>query len=265
MEIQRRMIKKCLVCQTEFRTYPSKVNIGRGKYCSKACSDSITLIKKGQHLSPDTQIKKGEPLPEHVWIGQLKSWGIKEPFIRNAKKNVRYPRTGGGVSGRETWNKGKKGVCKPSPTSFKKGHHYSKSTEFKPSHTFNSWNEANHHLRSGENHCNWKGGKSFEPYPLGWTRTFKEQIRRRDEYKCQMCGMPECEHGRRMSVHHIDYNKSNLDCDNLISLCTSCHTKTNWNRKKWQKCLEGGDARVRKGAQDSFNEETARSAHTIDK
>lgn len=64
------MIRNCLVCGKEFTTYPSKIKGGRGKYCSRECSDQVTLIKKGQHLSPETQIKKGEPLPEHIRIRQ---------------------------------------------------------------------------------------------------------------------------------------------------------------------------------------------------
>lgn len=87
--------------------------------------------------------------------------------------------------------------------------------------------------KTGSLCVHWKGGKSFEPYPLGWTNTFKEQIRRRDNYKCQLCGVPETETGKRSDVHHIDYVKSNLNEKNLISLCKSCHTKTNFNREKW--------------------------------
>ena len=34
---------------------------------------------------------------------------------------------------------------------------------------------------------NFKPNKEFRPYPLGWTKTFKEQIRYRDRYKCQNC------------------------------------------------------------------------------
>jgi len=56
------MIKKCFVCHTEFKTYPSKVKTGRGKYCSKSCSDLVTLIKPGQHIGIETQIKKGDKL-----------------------------------------------------------------------------------------------------------------------------------------------------------------------------------------------------------
>lgn len=86
---------------------------------------------------------------------------------------------------------------------------------------------------SGEKHPNWKGGKSFEPYPLGWNKTCKEQIRYRDGYKCQLCGCPEVENGRRLDVHHIDYDKENLNPQNLISLCNRCHSKTNYHKEKW--------------------------------
>ena len=88
-----------------------------------------------------------------------------------------------------------------------------------------------------ENNPNWKGGKSFEPYPLGWNVTFKEQIRYRDGYKCQLCGKDEIENKRKLDVHHIDYNKINISLSNLISLCKSCHTRTNCNREYWRNKL----------------------------
>lgn len=93
----------------------------------------------------------------------------------------------------------------------------------------------------GENGSNWKGGKSFEPYPLGWSKTFKEQIRFRDGYKCQLCGCSEVENGRKLDVHHKDYNKINIMENNLISLCTSCHCKTGYNREYWIKYFEQDD------------------------
>ena len=86
----------------------------------------------------------------------------------------------------------------------------------------------------GEKNGNWKGGLSFIPYPLGWNKTFREQIRYRDGYKCQICGVPEIECKTKLHVHHIDYDKNNLKIENLISLCISCHLKTNGNRNYWQ-------------------------------
>lgn len=34
-------------------------------------------------------------------------------------------------------------------------------------------------------------------------------------------------------IHHIDYNKMNSSIANLVSLCHSCHSKTNFNRERW--------------------------------
>ena len=68
-----------------------------------------------------------------------------------------------------------------------------------------------------------------------FTRKLKEEIRKRDDFKCQECGVPELELGRKLDVHHIDYNKKNYLSSNLICLCNSCHTKTNFNRKQWSK------------------------------
>lgn len=52
--------RNCLLCKKAFNTWPSKIKIGRGKYCSKKCCLKVTAIKKGQHLSPETTFKKGQ-------------------------------------------------------------------------------------------------------------------------------------------------------------------------------------------------------------
>lgn len=90
-----------------------------------------------------------------------------------------------------------------------------------------------YHALPLDKHFNWRGGKSFEPYPFGWTKTYKEQIRCRDGHKCQLCGINEVDCGRKLHVHHKDYNKENIDESNLISLCLKCHIKTNSNRDYW--------------------------------
>lgn len=85
--------------------------------------------------------------------------------------------------------------------------------------------------KSGENHYNWQGGKSFEQYPIDWRRTLRIAVRERDNYMCQLCGRLQGDEA--LSVHHIDYDKKNCNTDNLISLCRTCHTKTNFNRNYW--------------------------------
>jgi hypothetical protein len=88
----------------------------------------------------------------------------------------------------------------------------------------------------GEKNCRWQGGKSFEDYGIEWTDILRQSIRERDGYACKKCGINQSEllgMHKKLSVHHIDYDKKNLDPKNLITLCVSCHMKTNFNREKW--------------------------------
>lgn len=76
----------------------------------------------------------------------------------------------------------------------------------------------------------WKGGVHNEPYPGDWTKTLRRSIRERDKYTCQICGQEPSTH-----VHHIDYEKKNCNPNNLITLCHSCHNKTNTKREYWKR------------------------------
>jgi len=82
---------------------------------------------------------------------------------------------------------------------------------------------------AGENSPSWQGGKSFEIYPKEF-KQIKKSILERDNYMCQF---PNCtEIHDRLHVHHIDYNKKNNNPENLITLGTSCHTRTNGKNKR---------------------------------
>jgi len=83
--------------------------------------------------------------------------------------------------------------------------------------------------RPEEQNPNWRGGISKEPYSFSFTKKLKDSIKKRDKYKCI-----ECNNKNRLCVHHIDYIKKNCEKTNLITLCRSCHTKTNFNRKYWR-------------------------------
>jgi len=79
----------------------------------------------------------------------------------------------------------------------------------------------------------WNGGTSYEPYDQEFNRLLKEKIKKRDGYICQICYLDG-----QLHTHHIDYDKTNNREDNLISLCPSCHSKTNFDRVKWMKLLK---------------------------
>lgn len=68
-------------------------------------------------------------------------------------------------------------------------------------------------------------------YGILFTKQLKEKVRVRDNFICQLCGVPELECKRRLDIHHIDFNRENCNMNNLISLCRSCHSKTKMRTK----------------------------------
>lgn len=90
---------------------------------------------------------------------------------------------------------------------------------------------------------NWKGGTSFDPYSPEFTFALKLRVRKRDDYKCQLCGRSESENlqefGKILSIHHVNYDKTDCRDSNLIALCSICHSITNGNRSYFMGILGG--------------------------
>ncbi len=126
--------------------------------------------------------------------------------------------------GKPAWNKG----LKMSPEACANNSKAQKGK--KMSEEFCKKNSESH---KGEKSYLWQGGKSFEEYPIDWRNSLKNEIRERDNFTCQLCGKSQQENKEKLSIHHWDYDKKNLDPSNLISLCRSCHIRTNHNRKFW--------------------------------
>lgn len=131
--------------------------------------------------------------------------------------------------GNVPWNKGKKGIySKDYIKKLRKSHLGHKSSEKQREIARKNWLK--------EKNPRWTGGPPYEPYGVDWTETLRRSIRERDNYICQLCG--KLQGDRVFAIHHIDYDKKNDNPDNLITLCHSCHSKTNYNRKKWQNYFE---------------------------
>lgn len=85
----------------------------------------------------------------------------------------------------------------------------------------------------GELASNWRGGISSFPYDIDWNKWLRIEIKNRDRNKCQN---PKCTKiSKILDVHHIDYDKNNSNPNNLITLCKSCHGKTQHHRRTWKR------------------------------
>ena len=83
----------------------------------------------------------------------------------------------------------------------------------------------------GELSHSWLGGQ--KGYGIEFKLPLKETIRSRDNFRCVLCGKSQEDNKKKLDVHHIDYDKKNNSTDNLVSLCMTCHRKTNYNRNNW--------------------------------
>lgn len=181
-----------------------------------------TEIKKGQHLSPQTEFKAGQETWHKGKHGVFSKEALeKMSLAKKGKLPVNPISKGTHISpdtefkkGQYAWNKGIKGVQTP----WNKGR-------------VGVYSEEYFKKVCGDKHHNWKGGVSFEPYCPKFNKQLRELIRERDDRTCQLCGTKE--DGRQLSVHHVHYDKPECNPD-LIALCASCHTKAGTNRDYYE-------------------------------
>ena len=83
----------------------------------------------------------------------------------------------------------------------------------------------------------WRGGISFLPYCQKFNREFKDRVRAFFGYRCIECGKTEDENGKKLHVHHVNYDKM-VCCNDVkplfVALCTSHNSKANFNRTYWE-------------------------------
>lgn len=172
----------------------------------------MMVVKKGQHLSRETEFKRGHK----IWLGKKHSEAskqkMKKPKLKEfteehkrkisekIKKAYLEGRLHGGKKGMIPWNKGKKIL-----------------------------------QVSGENHWNWQGGKCSINYML--RRTAKWQIWRnliflRDNFTCQNPNCKYCKNqiGVKLHPHHKKplalYPELAFRIDNGITYCAEFHLKS---------------------------------------
>jgi len=86
----------------------------------------------------------------------------------------------------------------------------------------------------GDKNPNWRGGVDQSPYcPIFSNKEWREYIFERDKEK--QCWNPQCKGIiERECLHHINYNKKDCRCSNIIKICNGCNTQANFNRSWWK-------------------------------
>jgi len=186
-------------------------------------------LLKGQHHTEEANIKnreshlgktpwnKGKKTPEEVIKKLKESWSYEKHITPEMRRKCRESSKDRKHS-KETCDKlSEIAKCRPP---------ISEKTRQKLS----EW-------QKGEKSWNWKGGISFEPYCIKFDKPFKERCRNFFGRKCVECGKTELENKKRLSVHHVNFDKMAC-CNNgiplFVALCASCHAKTNHNGEYWE-------------------------------
>ena len=215
-----KLIKNCLKCNKEFKTWSCRVKIGFGKYCSYKCKSlsqkgkatwnknkrGIWSIEQRNHLANLTRLgiigNKGKKFSaEHKRkMGLAISIALKGRKLSEATKQK--------MRGRIPWNKGKKMP-----------------------------------QISGEKNVHWKGGITALNFQIRHSleyKIYREKGFQRDNYTCQECG----ERGKinfdhypisfstflhRLKIKNLQealLSKELWDISNGRTLCVPCHRKT---------------------------------------
>ena len=215
----------------------------------------ISDSRKGMHMSNETRLKiseatKGE---KNHFYGKKHSKETKEKLSMLAKERFKNPENNpfyGKHHTKETKEKmSEKALHRDEETIEKMriaARNPSDETKLKMSNAAKNRTEEHNRrigitqkkrLKNPENHPNWQGGISFEPYCILFNNEFKERVRDYFNRCCYVCGKNEIDNKAKLCVHHVTYNKETC-CDDsrplFVPLCRSCHSITNYEREYWE-------------------------------
>lgn len=205
----------CVECGKEFHAPPSQIADGR-KYCSHACRAAVTgRAQKG--------VSRNAPAWNRIGDRPLTAYERVKRYLSRKRTSAGFVYCACGC-----------GEKIPALTAQGKQAKYKQ--EHQPGNPATAWKKGHQTWNRGvcgvDSHSYVNGG-SFEPYPPTFNKNLKERIRARDNYTCQKCG-EKWGGGKRFTVHHIDYDKSNCHESNLITLCGRCNLSANNRREYWK-------------------------------
>lgn len=217
--------KICEFCDKEFKYKQTSKIESKKRFCSKFCAIRNTAKNnKGRKHTEEwkQQLRERNSGKNNPFYGQKHSSEAKEKI---SKKNTGKERS-------EEYKK-KMSVAMGGENNpfYGKKHTDESRAKISQNHADHSGeknpNFGNGEKIKGEKNPSWLGGISYGEYGLEFNEELKTKIRKRDSFVCYICK------NRGYDVHHIDYNKTNNLEENLITLCKSCHGKTNFNRDNW--------------------------------
>lgn len=93
---------------------------------------------------------------------------------------------------------------------------------------------------TGDKSPRWLGGISYLPYCEKFDDDFKEYVRDKFDRTCFLCPTTEEQNGRKLAVHHVNYDKecmcNDVVCE-FVPLCLKCHGKTGSARGYWERLI----------------------------
>ena len=238
----KRIERICERCGKIFSVPAYKITEGRGRFCSRACADGgwtepCTFCGKPVHCTPSHAHTQ-----KHIFCSRKCYSQWRSQKVSRICKHC-----------------GKEFSCKPSKIAEGKGNFCSQvcydasraqimttciceqcGEPFKVPSSF--LNKSMYQGRFCSTVCSALSRRLPEStrsvYSHEFTDSLKEEIRARDNHMCQLCGLAASKHYRALDVHHINYDKTHNELSNLLTLCSSCHSRTNYRRTYWRKRLE---------------------------
>lgn len=210
-----RIAKVCEFCGKSFEIIPSRAKAGRGRFCSKECcvagnvGTNNPLWRNGGTAEYHCEIcgKVIYNKPSHTI--RFCSQECRSRWQSTMTGEIAFHWKGGGAECICEWCGVEFVTRQARARDEKRGRYCSKECKY--------------------------AARRIEPtpYPREFNEELKVLIRKRDRFQCMLCGKQE----PKLQVHHIDYDKANLRPSNLITLCVSCHCRTNSKRKHWKAIL----------------------------
>lgn len=193
----------CLCCHKEFSAFKS----AHRKYCSHACADQSN--------------RTGHEMRSCLACGKS--------FEARSSKNQKYCSKNCADKhqhDKKTNPNWKTHICEWCGKSFSR--YRTDNVRFCNRECYSNWMTEG---RKGDKNPAYKDGRILANRGSRWP-TIRQEVRRRDGNKCQICGRnPKTNESRILSVHHIKpyrefaTSEDANDVSNLITLCRACHDK----------------------------------------